>query len=184
MGPISASMKGDHAQLLEKLDGLAGVPELIDGTEPRMDQANLLFISVLDWQEDGSSPKPLDVGHSRERIGRFPHIGGNAIEYLLENTGEGQGSRLHDLLGKLGRGLGESSFGFPDFSRGSGGMEMLGWLESGEIAELRKEIGGGSWSVMSDEPLDGGVQDAFRHLLVLLRAATRRSCGLLMRRHS
>tara|TARA_Y100001934_G_scaffold275922_1_gene371396 strand:- start:2332 stop:2955 length:624 start_codon:yes stop_codon:yes gene_type:complete len=181
---ISSSINGNHAELLEKLEGLSGVPEFVEGDAPGMDKSTLLFISVLDWQGDGSSPRPLDGGHSRERIGRFPHSDGNAIEYLLENTGEGEDSQLHDLLGKLGRGLGENAFGFPDYDKGAGGMELLGWLEEGEITDLRKEIERGSWSVMSDEPLDGGVQDAFRHLLVILRAATRRRCGIIMRRHS
>ena len=45
---------------------------------------------------------------------------------------------------------------------------------------LRRELG----QSRSDEPLDGGVQDAFRHLLVFLRAAVKRKCGILMRRHS
>jgi hypothetical protein len=32
--------------------------------------------------------------------------------------------------------------------------------------------------------LDGGVDYAFRLLLAMLRAAQRRKCGVLMRRHS
>jgi hypothetical protein len=64
------------------------------------------------------------------------------------------------------------------------GIELLGWLDSADVNELRKEIERGRWMVKSDEPLDGGVQDAFRHLLVFLRSASRRKCGILMRRHS
>ncbi len=64
------------------------------------------------------------------------------------------------------------------------GIELLGWLDSADVTELRKEIEQGGWKVKSDEPLDGGVQDAVRHLLVFLRSASRRRCGILMRRHS
>ena len=61
---------------------------------------------------------------------------------------------------------------------------MLGWLDGEDISKIRREIEKGAWSVKSDEPLDGGVQDAFRHLLVFLRSAVKRKCGILMRRHS
>ncbi len=183
-GAISSSFRGNHEELNESVSSLGDL-RLEDGTEPSVDRATLLFISVLDWGSDGSSPRPLDSGHSRERLGRFPANDGNAIEYLLEFTGEEEGSKgLHDLLSKLGRGLSEESCGFPGFSKGSGGVELLGWLDVSEVQDLRLEIEKGQWSVMSGEPLDGGVQDAFRHLLVFLRAAYRSKCGLLMRRHS
>ena len=38
------------------------------------------------WKEDEGMPEPLDRGVSRDRIGRFPIEGGNAIEYLLNHT--------------------------------------------------------------------------------------------------
>jgi len=145
----------------------------------------MLFISILDWQDDGGAPQSLDGGHSRERLGRFPSNDGNAVEYLLEFTGEGnEVSELHSLLAKLGRGLNEEILGHSGFREGSGGIELLGWLDSNDVNELRKEIERSGWLVKSDEPLDGGVQDAFRHLLVFLRSASRRKCGILMRRHS
>ncbi|MBR79969.1 MAG: hypothetical protein CMA88_04205 [Euryarchaeota archaeon] len=184
IGAISKSMLGEHGDLLESVSGLRGI-SLEEGSPPTVDRATLLFISILDWQGDGSSPKPLDSGHSMERLGRFPSNDGNAIEYLLEYTGEGEGrGSLHLLLSKLCRGLSEESLGESGFSRGSGGIELLGWLDATEVSDLRKEVERGGWSVLSREPLDGGVQDAFRHLLVFLRAAGRSKCGLLMRRHS
>jgi len=184
IGAISNSMRGEHGGLLEAISDLRGI-SLEEGIAPSVDRATLLFISVLDWQKDGSSPRPLDSGHSMERLGRFPSNDGNAIEYLLEYTGEGEdGGHLHLLLSKLCRGLSEESLGESGFSRGSGGIELLGWLDSDDVSNLRKEIEKGGWSIMSREPLDGGVQDAFRHLLVFLRAAGRSKCGLLMRRHS
>ena len=127
----------------------------------------------------------MDGGHSRERLGRFPSNDGNAIEYLIEYTVERKEETvLHALLGKLGRGLTGLGSGKTGFSEGTGGIELLGWLEVSDVLDLRKEIERGGWSVKSDEPLDGGVQDALRHLLVFLRSASKRKCGILMRRHS
>ena len=185
LDPINASMEGKHESLLELLEGISGLPELKEGEQSPVDKATLLFISILDWQNDGEAPRALDRGHSRERLGRFPSDDGNAIEYLLEFVGEGEGgSGLHPLLKKLGRGFDEEIFGNNEFGEGSMGIELLGWLDSADVNELRKEIERGGWMVKSDEPLDGGVQDAFRHLLVFLRSASRRKCGILMRRHS
>ena len=181
---IISSMSGDHGELLLAAAGIGEVAGLKEGEDSPLDKATLLFISVLDWQEDWSVPRSLDGGHSRERLGRFPSDDGNAIEYLLRYTKEGEGSDLHRLLEKLCRGLNEDSLGHSGFNEGSTGIEMLGWLDGEDIAKIRREIEKGAWSVRSDEPLDGGVQDAFRHLLVFLRAAVKRTCGILMRRHS
>ncbi len=185
IGPINESMNGRHENLLGLVEGYDVLPELMEGKPSPIDRATSLFISVLDWQDGGDAPRSLDGGHSRERLGRFPSNDGNAIEYLIEYTidRDEEGS-LHELLCKLCRGLrgreGEES----GFSEGTGGIELLGWLEVSEVLDLRKEIERGGWSVRSDEPLDGGVQDAFRHLLVFLRSASKRKCGILMRRHS
>ena len=182
---ISSSMEGKHADLLEAIGSNQGIAELKEGMKPTLDKATLLLISTMDWQEDGGAPIPLERGHSREKLGRFPSRDGNAIEYLLEYIKVQNGeSDLRNLLVKLGRGLSEDFLGLKGFAEGSGGLEILGWLNPGEVSELRNEIEGGDWSVMSSEPLDGGVQDALRHLLVFLRAAGRRKCGILMRRHS
>ncbi|HJL55102.1 MAG: hypothetical protein QGF28_04425 [Candidatus Thalassarchaeaceae archaeon] len=182
---IKSSMNGNHGDLIGIVGGNLGLPSLSEGVETPLDPATMLMLSLMDWQEGGRAPMPLDSGHSRERLGRFPSEDGNAIEYLLTYTKEGDGSLcLHRLLEKLGRGLHEESLGEPEFSTGAGGIELLGWIDEGEVPELRKEIERGAWSVASDEPNDGGVQDAFRHLLVILRSARRRGCGLLMRRHS
>ena len=181
---IIDSISGNHEELLLSTPGIEEVAGLNDGEGATLDRATLLFISVLDWQDDWSVPRSLDRGHSRERLGRFPIDDGNAIEYLLRYTKEGDGSDLHFLLEKLCRGLNEDAFGHSGFSEGSGGIEMLGWLDGKDVSKIRREIEKGAWSVKSDEPLDGGVQDAFRHLLVFLRAAVKRKCGILMRRHS
>ena len=185
IGPINESMDGRHEDLLNLVGGFGVLPELIEGTSSPIDRATSLFISILDWQDDGGAPRALDKGHSRERLGRVPSNDGNAIEYLIQFTSEGDGdSSLHSLLGKLGGGLSKSTIGPTGFNEGSGGIELLGWLDYSDVRDLRKEIERGGWSVRSDEPLDGGVQDAFRHLLVFLRSASKRKCGILMRRHS
>ena len=182
---IKSSMNGNHGDLIGIVGGIPGLPALSEGVGSPLDPATMLMLSLMDWQEGGAAPMPLDSGHSRERLGRFPSEDGNAIEYLLAYTKEGGGSLcLHRLLEKLGRGLCEESLGGPEFSTGAGGIELLGWIDEGEVPELRKEVERGAWSVASEEPNDGGVQDAFRHLLVILRSAGRRGCGLLMRRHS
>ncbi len=185
IGPINDSMAGSHEDLLRLVDGYSVLPELIEGEKSPLDRATSLFISILDWQEGGGAPRALDGGHSRERLGRFPINDGNAIEYLIEFTMERKGdSSLHALLGKLGGGLSEDNIGEFGFREGFGGIELLGWLDPTDVSELRKEIERGGWTVKSDEPIDGGVQDAFRHLLVFLRSASRRKCGILMRKHS
>jgi len=182
---INDSMTGSHEDLLGLVEGFGVLPELRGGAPSPIDRATSLFISALDWQDGGGAPIALDKGHSRERLGRFPSNDGNAIEYLLEFTIEGKGeSGLHSLLGKLASGLNEENMGQSGFSEGAGGIELLGWLDSADVRDLRKEIERGGWSVKSDEPLDGGVQDAFRHLLVFLRSASKRKCGIMMRRHS
>ena len=183
--PIHSSIEGEHDLIESVLEGFSGIPELKRGEKLQLDKATMLFISILDWQDNGSAPRTLDSGHSRERLGRFPSNDGNAIEYLLEFTAEGEDfSKLHQLLEKLARGMGEEKFGHSGFDRGSAGVDLLGWLDVEDVNILRKEIESGKWQVKSDEPLDGGVQDAFRHLLVFLRSASKRKCGILMRRHS
>ena len=42
----------------------------------------------------------------------------------------------------------------------------------------------GKWIIKSNETIDGGVRDSLRHLQTLLKAANRRGCGILMRRHN
>ena len=185
IGPINESMNGKHWNLLGLVEGYNVLPELKEGEPSPIDRATSLFISVLDWQDGGEAPRSLDGGHSRERLGRFPSNDGNAIEYLIEYTVERKEETvLHVLLDKLGRGLTGLGSGKKGFSEGTGGIELLGWLEVSDVLDLRKEIERGGWSVKSDEPLDGGVQDALRHLLVFLRSASKRKCGILMRRHS
>ena len=181
---IQSSQGGDHAEI-KSLDSVpSSILDLEEGNKPSIDPAMMLFLCSVDWKGDGEMPEPLDRGVSRERIGRFPIEGGNAIEYLLNHTIEKSEENLHDLLAKLTLGLDEEFLGEGGFSSGLGGLELCGWLDSRDVTNLRRAIQKGKWTVNPSEPLDGGVADAFRHLTIILRGAEKRKCGILMRRHS
>ena len=181
---IQSSQGGDHTEI-KSLDSVpSSILDLEEGNKPSIDPAMMLFLCSVAWKGDGEMPEPLDRGVSRERIGRFPIEGGNAIEYLLNHTIEKSEENLHDLLAKLTLGLDEEFLGEGGFSSGLGGLELCGWLDSRDVTNLRRAIQKGKWTVNPSEPLDGGVADAFRHLTIILRGAEKRKCGILMRRHS
>ena len=181
---IQSSQGGDHAEI-KSLDSVpSSILDLEEGNKPSIDPAMMLFLCSVAWKGDGGMPEPLDRGVSRERIGRFPIEGGNAIEYLLNHTIEKSEESLHDLLAKLTLGLDEEFLGEAGFSSGLGGLELCGWLDSRDVTNLRRAIQKGKWTVNPSEPLDGGVADAFRHLTIILRGAEKRKCGILMRKHS
>jgi len=163
---------------------ISSIIELEEGENPPIDPAMMLFLCSVAWKEDGGIPEPLDRGVSRDRIGRFPIEGGNAIEYLLNHTIEKTDDGLHDLLAKLTLGLDEEFLGEGGFSSGKGGLELCGWLDKKDVINLRRAIQKGKWAVDPSEPIDGGVADAFRHLTIILRGAEKRRCGILMRKHN
>ena len=175
---------GDHSEI-KSLEGVpSSIIELEEGENPPIDPAMMLFLCSVAWKEDGGIPEPLDRGVSRDRIGRFPIEGGNAIEYLLNHTIEKTDDGLHDLLAKLTLGLDEEFLGEGGFSSGKGGLELCGWLDKKDVINLRRAIQKGKWAVDPSEPIDGGVADAFRHLTIILRGAEKRRCGILMRKHN
>ena len=49
--------------------------------------------------------------------------------------------------------------------KGTGKLEMRGWLTNQETRELRKLLASKSWTPSAEEPLDGGCQDCAKHLL-------------------
>ena len=181
---IQCSQGGDHSEIksLERVP--SSILELEEGENPPIDPAMMLFLCSVAWKEDGGIPEPLDRGVSRDRIGRFPIEGGNAIEYLLNHTIEKTDDGLHDLLAKLTLGLDEEFLGEGGFSSGKGGLELCGWLDKKDVINLRRAIQKGKWAVDPSEPIDGGVADAFRHLTIILRGAEKRRCGILMRKHN
>lgn len=181
---ILLSKEGNHRKFLDLVGENLGMPELIEGIGPSLDSATILLVSLIEWQKGDRAAKPLDSGISRDRIGRFPASNGNALEYLLKYTKEEEGSSFHNLLKLLSRRFDDYYGDYPEISSGLAGIDLLGWLNYNEILELKKQIENGLWSTDSGESLDGGVLDCTRHLLVILRSAIRRNCGILMRRHS
>lgn len=182
--PILSSIGGDHSEIKKIIKESNDINNLEEGKESPFDHSTMLFLTSIDWKEGGGSPEPLDNGIARDRIGRFPSDTGNAIEYILEFTREKDGEKnFHELLIKLTNGLSAENLGEEGFDRGFGGMELLGWLNFEEVKLLLDSMHNGRWMIKSNETIDGGVRDSLRHLQTLLKAAKRRKCGILMRRH-
>jgi len=182
--PILSSIGGDHKEIKKIVQYSNEIKNLVEGKEAPYDHSTMLFLTIMDWKEGGGSPEPLDNGIARDRIGRFPSDSGNAIEYILEFTRENEEEILfHELLIKLTNGLSPENLGEEGFNRGFAGMELLGWLNNEDVKLLLQTMQSGKWVIKSDETIDGGVRDSLRHLQTLLKAAKRRGCGILMRRH-
>ena len=154
------------------------------------DDSMILFLCSINVDEDG---KPMGIGESlkREKFGRFPFDDGSLTNYLIEfmrpnvrvsNSNEVFERILH-LLRKLSSFNKNSDYTYPRFNGGMGGMNILGFLSLEEVIEIRRLLSGRNWSVASDEPLDGGVRDAIKHLLAMLRAAERIDSGVMHRAH-
>jgi hypothetical protein len=182
--PILSSIGGDHKEIKKIVQYSNEIKNLIEGKESPYDHSTMLFLTAIDWKEGGGTPEPLDNGIARDRIGRFPSDTGNAIEYILEFTKEKEGEIFfHELLIKLTNGLSPENLGEEGFDRGFAGMELLGWINHEEVGQLLRSMQSGKWIIKSKETIDGGVRDSLRHLQTLLKAANRRKCGILMRRH-
>ena len=154
------------------------------------DDSMILFLCSINVDEDG---KPMGIGESlkREKFGRFPFDDGSLTNYLIEfmrpnvrvsNSNEVFERILH-LLRKLSSFNKKGDYTYPRFNGGMGGMNILGFLSLEEVIEIRRLLSGRNWSVASDEPLDGGVRDAIKHLLAMLRAAERIDSGVMHRAH-
>ena len=182
--PILSSIGGDHKEIKKIVQYSNEIKNLIEGKESPYDHSTMLFLTAIDWKDGGGTPEPLDNGIARDRIGRFPSDTGNAIEYILEFTKEKEGEFFfHELLIKLTNGLSPENLGEEGFDRGFAGMELLGWINHEEVGLLLRSMQSGKWIIKSKETIDGGVRDSLRHLQTLLKAAKRRKCGILMRRH-
>ena len=182
---VLSSMGGDHQELKRESPFSIDIQNLKEGIEPTFDPATMLYLSIGELDSEGRRTEPIDSSSGKERLGRFPYGDGNIVTYLLENTKQkGDMTVLHDLLSKLSDGLSEDNLGELGFRHGFGGLTLLGWLNIEEVSELSSAIRSGRWKILSEEPLDGGVDYAFRLLLAMLRTAQRRRCGVLMRRHS
>ncbi len=179
---------GDWKSMLEQDDELRirlvsqGVPDPDDRTTMSWDDANLFFVSCIDLTRNGR-PSHLEAGISKEKFGRFPYGDGSSLtymrEWIRESMREPEGfNEMSDLLEKLVTRMSGTSM-----EKGVGRLNIRGWLTNQEITLLRKRISSRCWTPSSEEPLDGGTQDAAKHLLALLRAAEKRNCGVLYRVH-
>ena len=147
------------------------------------DDANLFFLSCIHLTPVGQ-PMPLEAGLSRERFGRFPYGDGSAITYLRDWIRDSRRKpetleELSELMEKLASRMSGTSM-----ESGFGRLEMKGWLTAEEVTSLRKALTSKCWMPSADEPLDGGCQDAAKHLVALLRAAEKRFCGVVFRVHN
>ena len=155
------------------------------------DDAVLLFTCSLEINSQG---RPIQLGEalSKERFGRFPWGDGSATNYLIDylraNNSSESSKKTYDgmmgLIHKLDSYCIKGSIGGEKYAKGLGGLTICGILEKNEAYELRKYLSGRMWSVSADEPLDGGVRDAIKHLISILKSAERRGVGVMQRSHS
>ena len=154
------------------------------------DDSMILFLCSINVDEDG---KPMGIGESlkREKFGRFPFDDGSLTNYLIEfmrpnvrvSNSNKVFERILHLLRKLSSFNKKGDYTYTRFNGGMGGMNILGFLSLEEVIEIRRLLSGRNWSGASDEPLDGGVRDAIKHLLAMLRAAERIDSGVMHRAH-
>ena len=165
-----------------------GLDEFDDRTEIPWDDATLWFTSVRMLSRD-STPIMLGENKNRERFGRFPHETGSSLQYILDNIvsipgqSEGLYTDLVEHLEYLTQRCSEMNTGHKEFQEGKAGLIILGYITFEEVKALRSMLLGSGWMVSREEPLDGGVRDAVKHLNALLMAAERRGAGLIHRQH-
>ena len=170
-----------------------GIENPSDRTSIAWDDPTLLFTATIVLTSEGRA-LPLGDGKARERIGRFPYGDGSPISYMTEYMRPNhQRSSLTqrigmdeilDLLNKLNHGLSDQHIGHHRYNEGKAGMDIRGFLSAEEVRRLRLGLAGRGWSVTADEPLDGGMRDASKNLIAVLRAAERRDVGVFLRSHS
>lgn len=165
-----------------------GLDKIDDRNMITWDDATLWFTIVRMLNRD-STPIMLGENKNRERFGRFPHHTGSSLLYILDNImpvpsqSEGLYSDLVEHLEYLTERCSEMNTGHKEFREGKAGLIILGYITFEEVKSLRSMLLGSGWMVSREEPLDGGVRDAIRHLNALLMAAERRGAGLIHRQH-
>jgi hypothetical protein len=199
---LEAAAIGDNTQWCEMIEDNPSVAERLtsqgiknpsDRLSIVWDDPTLLFTATIVLTSEGRA-LPLGDGKARERIGRFPYGDGSPISYMIEYMRPNhQRSSLTqrigmdeilDLLNKLNHGLSDQHIGHHRYNEGNAGMDIRGYLSAEEVRTLRLGLAGRGWSVTADEPLDGGMRDASKNLIAVLRAAERRDVGVFLRSHS
>jgi hypothetical protein len=199
---LEAASTGDHgpwAKLVESNVNLVdrlraqGLENVNTRTDITWDDATLLFTSTIVLTSEGRA-LALGDGKSRERIGRFPYGDGSPITYMLEYMRPNSQHRaisqrmemdqIHSLLSQLNHGLCDQHVGHTRYNEGNAGLDIRGYLTAEEVRTLRLGLAGRGWSVTADEPIDGGMRDASKNLIAVLRAAERRDVGVFLRSHS
>jgi hypothetical protein len=177
----------DHPEMESRLRS-QGIDNPEVRSEINWDDAMILFTCTL---EINNQKRPVKLGEplSKERFGRFPWGTGSATKYLLEflrpnNSSKESYEKLISLLEKLDSFCQKEPLGGSKYANGMGGLHICGILDMNEAHQLRKYFTGRMWSVSAEEPLDGGVRDAIKHLVQILKSAERRGVGVMLRSHA
>ena len=176
-----------HPRIQERLKS-QGINQFASRNDIQWDDPTLLF-TLTRMLDSDSIPMMLGENKNRERFGRFPHSTGSALQYIRENVRqvEPQNNEMYDdlvmHLDYLLTRCDMNQVGDERFMDGKAGLNILGFLSGDEVKILRSSLLGGGWIVARDEPIDGGVRDAIRHLSPLLLAAERNNAGLIHRKH-
>ena len=177
----------EHPRIQERLKS-QGIDQFESRNDIQWDDPTLLF-TLTRMLDSDSIPIMLGEDKNRERFGRFPHSTGSALQYIRENlrqVGAESNAMYDDLVTHLDYLLTRCDVdhvGNARFMEGQAGMNIMGFLSGDEVKILRTSLLGGGWTVARDEPIDGGVRDAIRHLSPLLLAAERNNAGLIHRKH-
>ncbi len=150
-----------------------------------IDWDDATFAWICSLPKSSGLPEQLGSDKCRERIGRFPWGDCSQHSYLHEYiTEQDDGFELLEFIRLLGERFSEKEIGHNRYRQGVGGMCLLGYLDRNECDQLRKLLSRGKWAVSSEEIFDGGVREIAKHLIIVLRQASTRGFGLLLRAHS
>ncbi|MEC7143305.1 MAG: hypothetical protein VXW30_06965 [Candidatus Thermoplasmatota archaeon] len=144
-----------------------------------IDPANLFFVLMIDQDSEGKLRRPLDdTGVNREAFGRIPGEY-SPIQYICEFIIPNKDNdRLIFLLNSL-----SNRFENHPCEMGKGGTIIRGAISGEETVELKENLLSKEWKIDQREPIDGGVAEIIRLLLLLLRKAESRKCGVMLREH-
>jgi hypothetical protein len=191
-GEAWKSLVSQEEALLERLNS-QGISTHNDLSSIKWDHATLLFTTTIELSKDGR-PVPLGEILTRERFGRFPWEDGSLLGYFLtyirpnraitDNDGQDIYDTIVSLLTKLTSYCTEQHRGHRNYEDGFGGMNIKGFITSEEVKLLRRNLSSRTWTASYDEPLDGGVADAAKHFMTLLKSAERRDVGVMFRTHA